>query len=211
MAKLDKEKYERLFCSEQERADLVIKMYEEYKNKKDKQYWEYPSYFDSLISECNRTASIPIDRCVPYEEGLQRAIAEYKKKKETNATFWDFYIDRNTLRYYYTNQDTINNKLFEWINITKPGDTMLSGSILLNFKNVLFFEYYKDMWQEKIIYNNSEINCIFLYLYQYVFWELNEEDFMKFLVVQKDMNVKDIYKWIVCINEHNEQIYNKYN
>lgn len=211
MAKLDKEKYERLFCSAQERADLVIKMYEEYKNRKDKQYWEYPTYFDNLMSECNRKTSIGLNSNLPYEEALQNAIKEYKKRKETNSNIWDFYINNTVLYYYHTSQDQINNKLFEWINVTKPGDSMLSNSILTNFKTILFFEYYKDIWKEKVLYNNIEINYLFLYLYQYTLWELNEEDFMKFLEVQKDINVKDIYKWIVCINKHNEQIYNKYN
>ena len=177
----------------------------------------YPAGFSSVYSRLARNDRINFDSSLSYEEGLNKAIEEYKKRKAENPKITSFSINNKQLTYSYVWD--IQLEMDNFLNKSNWGweDKLATMAVLLSL------ELLEDMWVEKKEIKNImsvitwyyQIRYILIWIfYNRIFSEdIKEENILKVMNDFKSQTYFSspyVYDFYINISEERKKILKDY-
>ena len=177
----------------------------------------YPAGFSNVYSRLARNDRINFDSSLSYEEGLNKAIEEYKKRKEENPKITSFSINNKQLTYSYVWD--IQLEMDNFLNKSNWGweDKLATMAVLLSL------ELLEDMWVEKKEIKNImsvitwyyQIRYILIWIfYNRIFSEdIKEENILKVMNDFKSQTYFSspyVYDFYINISEERKKILKDY-
>lgn len=179
--------------------------------------YTYPAGFNSVYSRLAKSDRINLDSSLPYEEALNKAIEEYKKRKKDNPKITTFSINNRQLTYSYAWD--IQLEMDNFLNKSNWGweDKLQTMAVLLSL------EFLEDMWVDKREAKNIMSVITWYYQLRYILiWifysrifseDIKEENILK---VMNDMKSQTyfsnpyVYDFFINISEERKNILKDY-
>lgn len=177
----------------------------------------YPAGFNSVYGRLAKSDRINLDSSLPYEEALNKAIEEYKKRKKDNPKITTFSINNRQLTYSYVWD--IKLEMDNYINKSNSSweDKLQAMAVLLSL------EFLEDMWVDKreaknimsVITWYYQLRYILIWIfYSRIFGEdIEEENILKVMNDMKSrtyFNDPRVYDFFINISEERKKILKDY-
>lgn len=177
----------------------------------------YPAGFGSVYGRLTKNDRINLDSSLSYEEALNKAIEEYKKRKKDNPKITTFSINNRQLTYSYVWD--IKLEMDNYINKSNSSweDKLQAMAVLLSL------EFLEDMWVDKREAKNIMSVITWYYQLRYILiWifysrifseDIKEENILKVMNDMKSQtyfNNPYVYDFFINISEERKKILKDY-